>query len=90
MRGAGASGGQASLEVIALLPILLALSLVAVYIASLLAAASTAQDRARAGAMRATGQDGAMVTVTGSGPVTALPVLGADAPVRHRVAVRLP
>ncbi|MSO45098.1 MAG: hypothetical protein EXQ74_07345 [Thermoleophilia bacterium] len=66
--------GQASIEVLALLPVLIVACLVAVQVVALLAAASSAQDRARSAAMVATG-DGT-VRVRGSARVTrVLPVM---------------
>ena len=90
--GAGrACAGQAALEVIALLPLLVALALLGVQVASVLAAASQAQDRAREKAMGATGESGALVTVTGAASPPALPGIGARAgAVRVRAAVRIP
>lgn len=85
--------GQASLELIALLPIIVGAALVAVQVAGMLAASSTAQDRARARAMAASapaagsgpaGSAGAMLTVTGSARA---PSLGGISPDRVRVAV---
>jgi len=83
--------GQASLEVLALLPVLIGVALAAVYLAGLLAAAGQSQDRARAAAMRATGTDGAVVTVTGaSRPAPrVLPGVAGDR-WRVRAAVRVP
>lgn len=89
--GAGRERGQAALEVVALLPLLVALALLAVQVASVLGAASQAQDRARAKAMQVTGRPGSLVAVEGSARPPALTALGArgDA-VRVRVAVRVP
>lgn len=83
--------GQASLEVLALLPVLIGVALAAVYLTGLLAAAGQSQDRARAAAMRATGTAGAVVTVTGTSRA-APPVLPGAAVPRWRVraAVRVP
>lgn len=83
--------GQASLEVLALVPLLIGVALAAVYVAGLLAAAGESQDRARAAALRATGEGGAMVTVTGASRVPAIGLPGAGSPRwRVRAAVRLP
>lgn len=83
--------GQASLEVLALLPVLIGLALAAVYVAALLAAAGQSQDRARAAAMRATGTPGAVVTVTAASRATPSLLPGAaGARWRVRAAVRLP
>lgn len=83
--------GQASLEVVALLPLLIALALLAVQVASVLAAASQAQDRLREKAMQVTGRSGELVTVTASARPPALAALGArGGPVRVRAAVRAP
>lgn len=68
--------GQASLELIALLPIIVGAALVAVQVAGMLAASSAAQDQARERALRASGANGAMVTVTGASRAPALPGLG--------------
>ena len=81
--------GQASLELIALLPIIVGAALVAVQVAGMLAASSAAQDRARSRAMAASasapvGPAGGMLTVTGS---ALAPSLGGIAPDRVRVAV---
>ena len=76
---------------IALLPLLVALALLAVHMGSVLAAASEAQDQARARAMRATGAAGQVVTVTGSARPPALAALGTRGePVRVRAAVQVP
>lgn len=83
--------GQASLEVLALLPVLIGVALAAVYLTGLLAAAGQSQDRARAAAMRATGEAGAVVTVTGASRAAPPVLAGAAAPrLRVRAAVRLP
>ncbi|MGA0069670.1 MAG: hypothetical protein ACO3PB_09480 [Miltoncostaeaceae bacterium] len=83
--------GQAALEVVALLPLLVGLALLAVQVAAVLGAVSEAQDRARSRALQATGRPGEVVTVHGSARPPALAALGprGDA-VRVRVAVRLP
>ena len=60
--------GQASLELLALLPIIVGAALVAVQVAGMLAASSAAQDRARDRAIAATGRQGAAST---PGPTTA-------------------
>ncbi len=73
-----ADAGQASLEVLALLPVLVGVALAAVYLAGMLAAAGQAQDRARARAMVATGESGAMVAVSGSARWPALPLPGLE------------
>lgn len=90
-RPAGGQRGQASLEVLALLPVLIGVALAAVYVTGLLAAAGRAQDRARAAAMRATGDTGAVVTVAGTSRAAPSALPGAAEPRwRVRAAVRLP
>jgi hypothetical protein len=88
----GAGGrGQASLEVIALIPVLIVAALAGVQVVSLLAAASSAQDEARRRAMAATGAPGQWLTLTGSERPPRLAVFGGRAaPVGVRVMVRLP
>jgi len=89
--GTGCQGGQAALEVVALLPLLVALALLAVQVASVLGAASQAQDRARAKAMQADGPPGSLVAVEGSARPPALTVLAARGGAIHvRAAVRVP
>ncbi len=88
---AAGGSGQASLEVIALVPVIIVAALAAVQVVSLLAAASSAQDQARRRAMAATGASGEWVTVTGSTRPPRLAALGGRAaPVGVRVVVRLP
>ena len=88
---AAGGSGQASLEVIALVPVIIVAALAAVQVVSLLAAASSAQDQARRRAMAATGASGEWVTVTGSTRPPRLAALGGQAaPVGVRVVVRLP
>ena len=83
--------GQAALEVVALLPLLVGLALLAVQVASVLGAASHAQDRARAKALQATGRPGEMVAVEASARPPALVALGSrGGAVRVRAAVRVP
>jgi hypothetical protein len=86
-----AENGQASLEVLALLPVLVGVALAAVYLAGILAASGQAQDRARARAMMATGESGAMVAVSGTArwPGVSLPGLGRGTSL-VRAAVRAP
>jgi hypothetical protein len=86
MRG---DGGQASLEVLAVVPLLAAIALMAVYLAGLLGAVASAQDRARDRAMAAQGRSGGVVTVTGSSAAPALPGIP-GATVRQSAAVRAP
>lgn len=81
--------GQASLELIALVPIIVGAALVAVQVAGMLAASSAAQDRARERAIAATGRPGAMLTVTGTARPPALPILSPDG-VRVAASVRAP
>jgi hypothetical protein len=91
MRPSRGSHGQASLEVIALIPVLVIAALAAVQVVALLAAASSAQDDARRRALTATGDPGEWVTVTGVRRPPPLPGLGTRAaPVVARVGVRLP
>ncbi|MEI7794949.1 MAG: hypothetical protein WCI83_09935 [Thermoleophilia bacterium] len=83
--------GQASIEVLSLLPVLVLLAIAAVQVASMLAAASGAQDDARRRAVAATGRSGAMVTVTGVARMPAMPMLGHGFdPATVRAAIRLP
>jgi hypothetical protein len=86
MRG---NRGQASLEVLAVVPLLAAVALMAVYLAGLLGAAGSAQERARDRAMAVQGRPGRVVTVTGSALAPALPGIP-GATVRQRAAVRAP
>ena len=81
--------GQASLELLALLPIIVGAALVAVQVAGMLAASSAAQDRARDRAMAATGRAGAMLTVTGTARAPGLPLLSSNG-VRVAASVRAP
>lgn len=86
-----AERGQASLEVLALVPILVLLALGAFAVASALAAASAAQDDARRRAMGATGGPGVTAVVTGVATMPAVPGIGwRPSPVRVRAAVVLP
>lgn len=84
--------GQASLELLALLPIIVGAALVAVQVAGMLAASSAAQDRARERAMQATGRAGTVLTVTGTARAPRLPGLPGAAPdgVRVVASVRAP
>ncbi len=83
--------GQASIEVLSLLPVLVLLAVAAVQVAAMLAAASGAQDDARRRAVGATGRSGALVTVTGVAPMPAMPMLGHGFdPATARAAIRLP
>jgi len=83
--------GQASIEVLSLLPVLVLLAIAAVQVAAMLAAASAAHDDARRRAVAATGRSGAMMTVTGVAPMPPMPTLrhGFD-PATVRAAIRLP
>ena len=83
--------GQASVEVLALVPAMVLVLLAAVAVMTLLAGASAAQDDARTRAMAATGDAGTMTVVTGTASVPVLPGLGwhMTAPV-VRLGVRLP
>lgn len=71
----GREHGQASVEVVALLPAVVLLVLVAVWAVSALFAVSAAQDDARRRALAATGSGGGVAVVTGVGTVPALPGL---------------
>jgi uncharacterized protein (UPF0333 family) len=88
---APSDSGQASLEVLALLPVLLGIALAAVYLAGMLAAAGQAQDRARALALAATGESGAVVAVVGSARWPGAPLPGLDRGAsRVHASVRVP
>lgn len=83
--------GQASIEVLALVPALVLLMLIAVQVASMLAGASAAQDDARTRALAATGSGGVTTVVTGSATVPTVAGLGWRVPqARVRASVRLP
>ncbi len=83
--------GQASLEVLALLPLFVGVALIAMQVAGMLASEGVAQDNARARAMAATGTPGSVVTVTGTAPWPVPGALGmGPGRARIRVAVRLP
>ena len=86
--------GQASVEVLALLPVLVMLVLVALQVMAMMAAAGAAQDDARAKAMAAGAHgtaSGNTTVVTGTAPVPVLAGLGWQVPDRAmRVGVRLP
>ena len=83
--------GQASIEVLSLVPILVLLAIAAVQVAAMLAAASAAQDDARQRALAVTGPSGAMVTVTGAAPIPAMPALGRRFdPATARTGIRIP
>lgn len=60
-----APAGQATVEMLALLPVLVIAALVAVYVVGMLAAASRAQDSARQRALAGTGTPGALAHVAG-------------------------
>jgi len=83
--------GQASIEVLALVPVMVLLLIVAVQVMAMLAGASAAQDDARVRALAATGVAGSTTVVTGTATVPAMPALGwhMSAP-SVRVGVRLP
>ena len=83
--------GQASIEVLSLLPVLVLLAIAAVQVAAMLAAVSGAQDDARRRAVTATGRSGATVTVTGAARMPAMPILRHRFdPATVRAAIRLP
>ncbi|MEI7521293.1 MAG: hypothetical protein WCK40_08100 [Thermoleophilia bacterium] len=83
--------GQASIEVLSLVPVLVLLAIAAVQVATMLAAASAAQDDARQRAVAATGPSGAIVTVTGAARMPVMPVLGRRFdPATARAGIRLP
>jgi hypothetical protein len=82
--------GQASLELLAALPLLAAAALLAWQLVAVLGAAATAQERARAKALAVGGPPGRVVTVSATVPVPAfLPGAGGLA-VSARAAVRTP
>jgi uncharacterized protein (UPF0333 family) len=83
--------GQASIEVLALVPVMVLLLIVAVQVMAMLAGASAAQDDARVRAMGVHGAAGTTTVVTGAAVVPVIPVLGwhVVAPVM-RAGVRLP
>jgi hypothetical protein len=88
-RPAGARG-QAALELLAALPLLVAAALLAWQLVAVLGAAATAQERARARALAAGGPPGRVVTVSATVPVPAF-LPGVDGlAVRARAAVRTP
>ena len=68
--------GQASIEVLALVPVMVLLLIVVVQVMSMLAGASAAQDDARVRAMGAHGASGTTAVVTGASTVPVLPALG--------------
>jgi len=79
MRERGGGGGQASIEVLALVPVLVLVAFGAVWVATMLADVSRAQDEARVRALAATGVSGTTTVITRSrGAVTV------------RVGIRLP
>jgi hypothetical protein len=78
-------GGQAAVELLALLPVLLAAALLAWQLVAIVRAAEEAQERARAGALAATGPRGGVVTVRSRVPVPAV-LPGAEGLVAGAVA----
>ncbi len=75
----GGGGGQASIEVLALVPVLVLVAFGAVWVATMLADVSRVQDEARVRALAATGASGTTTVITRSrGAVTV------------RVGIRLP
>lgn len=89
-RGARAAEGQAAIELLAALPILLGAGLLAWQLVAVLLAGMQAQDRLRAEALRAGGPSGRLVAVRAHAPVPALlPGVG-GLRVEARGAVRAP
>lgn len=84
-------GGQASIEVLALVPAAVLVLIAALQVAAMLAGVSSAQDDARTRALGAGGASGATAVVTGTATVPVMGVLGwrRDA-VRVHASVRLP
>ena len=64
--------GQAAVELLALLPVLVAAALLAWQLVVVVRAAEEAQERARAGALAAMGPPGAVITVRAHVPVPAI------------------
>lgn len=83
--------GQASIEVLALVPAVVLLLLAALQVASMLAAVAAAQDDARGRALGARGPAGATTVVTGTSAVPALRLMAWRRDAVHvRASVRLP
>lgn len=91
MRRLWAQCGQASIEVLALVPVMVLLLLAAVQVMAMLAGVSAAQDDARARAMSVAGAAGTTAVVTGTATIPVLPGLGWHLPMASvRVGVRVP
>lgn len=85
------SEGQATVEMLVLLPVLVIAALVAVQVVGMLAAASRAQDSARQRALVATGGTGATARVEGvARPPRLLPLGPRPDAITVRVGVRIP
>ncbi|MGD9572004.1 MAG: hypothetical protein AB7V62_08980 [Thermoleophilia bacterium] len=84
----GRSAGQASLELLALVPLLLLAALVAWQLAAVLGAGMRAQQEARAEALAATGAGVETLTATRTVPVVVPGVRGLR--ITARAAVRVP
>jgi hypothetical protein len=85
-----AGRGQASLELLAALPLLLGAALLAWQLVAVLGAAGVAQERARARALVAVGPPGGVVTVTAEAPVPSLLPGVEGLTVHARAAIRAP
>jgi hypothetical protein len=85
-------GGQAALELLALVPLLLVAALLAWQLAAVVGAGMRAQERVRAEAIRAGGHPGGMgmSTVTASEAVPVLLPGGRALSIRARATVRTP
>jgi hypothetical protein len=84
------AGGQASVELLAALPILLLASLVAWQLVAVIAAGMRAQERVRAEALRATGAPGRTVVVSASARVPPVLPWVDGLRVRAQAGVRAP
>lgn len=90
MRGARRQRGQAAVELIAAVPLLILAGLVAWQLVAVLAAGLRAEERVRAEGLRAAGAAGRLVPVTASAGVPALLPGTAGLRVEARAAVRAP
>jgi hypothetical protein len=86
----GRQRGQAAVELLAAIPVLLLAGLVAWQLVAVLAAAMRAQERVRAEALRAGGPAGRVVTVTAEARVPAVLPWADGLRVRARTGVRAP
>jgi hypothetical protein len=89
-RPASRQTGQAALEVLAAVPLLLAAALLSWQVVALLQAAGVAQERARAAAIGASGAPGAIVEVRRTAPVPRLLPWVGGLTVSARAAIRAP